>query len=59
MDNNNVRGVRGNFISCVCYDTEDEVWCFVEDLDMRKPLDRYIPEWIMDKFRKEKCENNR
>ena len=53
----NIRGVRSNFISCVCYDTEDEIWVFVEDLDMRKPLDRYVPKWIMDKFKKDKNEN--
>jgi hypothetical protein len=50
--NKTIRGVRSNFISCECYDTQDEVWVFVEDLDMRKPLDRYIPVWIMDKIEK-------
>lgn len=30
------RGLRSNFISCMCYDLETEQMVFVEDLDMRK-----------------------
>jgi hypothetical protein len=43
----NVRGLRSDFISCMCYDLETEQMVFLEDLDMRKPIDRYIPEWYL------------
>ena len=42
-----VRGLRSNFISCMCYDLETEQMVFVEDLDMRNPIERYIPEWYL------------
>lgn len=40
-----VRGLRSNFISCMCYDLETEEMVFVESLDMRKPIERYVPAW--------------
>lgn len=45
--NNNVRSFRSNFISCVCYDIKAEEFVFVHDLDIRKPFDRFIPEWYL------------
>lgn len=43
-----IRSERSNFICCVCLDLETGDWVIVENLDMRKPLDRYIPEWIVE-----------
>jgi hypothetical protein len=48
-----IRGVRSNFINCVCYDIQDDCWVFVIDLDLRKPFDRFIPEWVVDAILKE------
>lgn len=45
--NDNHRGIRSNFISCMCYDTETDDFVFVEDLDMRKRPIRFIPEWLL------------
>jgi hypothetical protein len=41
----NVRGERSNLFSCNCFDIETSEWCVME-LDRRKPIDRYIPEWL-------------
>ena len=41
------RGYRSNLISCICFDFEKECWCFVEDLDMTKLFDRFVPEWVV------------
>ncbi len=38
-----IRGIRNNFISCMCYDIKNNEFVFVYDLDMRKPLIRFIP----------------
>lgn len=47
---NNIKGNRCYFISCNCYDLENECWVFVEDLDIRKPFERFIPEFIWKKI---------
>ena len=43
---NNRRGIRSNFITCMCYDTIDDEYT-MRTLDMREPIDRYIPEWLL------------
>ena len=42
---NNIRGERSNFITCICYDVQDNEW-ILKTLDIRKSIDRYIPEWM-------------
>jgi hypothetical protein len=46
--NDTCRGVRSNFISCVCYDSENDDFVFVEDLDLRKRPIRFIPEFMLN-----------
>ena len=46
-DSNSVtRGIRSNFITAPCYDTLQNEWVMMT-LDMREPMDRYIPEWFL------------
>lgn len=42
----NTRGIRSNFITTICYDTVKDEWVMMT-LDMREPMDRYIPEWFL------------
>jgi len=46
----NVRGVRSNFISMPCLDIETGEMVF-KTLDMREPIDRYIPEYILEDYK--------
>ena len=43
---NNRRGIRSNFITCMCYDTSDDEF-IMKTLDLREPIDRYVPEWLL------------
>lgn len=43
-DNNN-KGNRSNFTTVPCYDTLQNKWVMIM-LDMREPIDRFIPEWL-------------
>lgn len=46
-NNTNIRGNRSNYISCNCYDLDNNEIVFVEDLDLRKPFTRFVPEWYL------------
>ena len=45
---NNRRGIRSNFITCMCYDIIDDEYT-MRTLDVREPIDRYVPEWLLMK----------
>lgn len=45
---NNRRGIRSNFITCMCYDIIDDKYT-MRTLDVREPIDRYVPEWLLMK----------
>lgn len=47
INNNNTRGNRSNFITCMCYDTIDYK-SIMKTLDMREPIGRYVPEYLID-----------
>ena len=44
---NNRRGIRSNFITTICYDAIENKYVWVT-LDMREPLGRFIPEYLME-----------
>lgn len=46
--NGNVRGIRSNFISCMCYDIKNDEFVFIHNLDMREPFIRFIPEMYLN-----------
>ena len=46
---NNVRGIRNNFITCNCYDVETDDW-IIKIIDMREPINRFVPEWCFDLY---------
>jgi hypothetical protein len=52
--NKNVRGNRSNLIIDKCYDLEKQEWIFKE-LDLREPIIRYIPEYIVLKMVDDVC----
>lgn len=46
----NIRGNKCNLIITNCYDIENKEWSMVE-LDMREPIDRYIPEYMFEIYK--------
>ena len=48
-DNTNSKGNRSNYISCNCYDLDNNEIVFLENLDLRKPFTRFVPEWYLIK----------
>lgn len=46
---NNVRGIRSNFYTCICLDSETDNW-ILKEIDMREPIIRYIPEWMVIEY---------
>ncbi len=47
----NMRGERSNFVEGNCYDLETGNWVFMT-IDLRKPIDRFIPEYLYHKAMK-------
>ena len=40
--NTNMRGIMSNFITTLCFDTVENEYV-VKTLDLREPIDRYVP----------------
>ena len=45
IGNKNICGNRSKIVGCNGYDIETDTWVFCE-LNMSKPINRYIPEWM-------------
>ena len=44
--NTNMRGTMSNFITTLCFDTIENEY-IIKTLDLREPIDRYIPAYSM------------
>ena len=40
--NTNIKGIMSNFITTICFDTVENEYV-VKTLDLREPVDRYVP----------------
>ena len=49
--NTNMRGIMSNFITTVCFDTVQNEYV-VKTLDLREPIDRYVPVYSMSAMMK-------
>lgn len=49
QSNKSVRGIRSNFITTLCLDLDTGDW-IIKTIDMREPLDRFIPIWVVDEI---------
>jgi hypothetical protein len=50
MYNKNItRGNRNSFVTINCWDFETGEWV-IKTLDFREPIERYIPEYIMQQY---------
>ncbi len=49
--NTNKRGIRSNFITTVCFDTVENEYV-IKTLDLREPIDRYVPAYFMSAMMK-------
>ena len=49
--NTNMRGIMSNFITTLCFDIVENEY-IVKTLDLREPIDRYVPAYSMSTMMK-------
>ena len=49
--NTNMRGIMSNFITTLCFDIVENEYV-IKTLDLREPIDRYIPAYSMSAMMK-------